>query len=340
MIRLRLVVVLAFFTPLVLACGADSGGDDAGGGADTGAGADGSVTGMDGGGGADGGGVDGGGSDARVVVLDGGGILLPDGNILPAGPVTCQGHLYQCSDGIDNDEDGLTDDRDPDCLGPCDNNEGGFYLNIPGGDSAPCRLDCYFDQDQGRGNDQCAWDHRCDPLEPDHNPACDYQEPPWTGPIRCPETQDETCEEECRPLVPNGCDCFGCCNLPAGGDRWVFIGSLDDTGAPTCDLENMESDEACHPCTPVANCLNECGECELCLGRSELPAGCVPPPIPTDAGTYPDGGPRPQPDAGSAPDGSVPVPMCDDGRQSCGYDGAPACPGGYFCLTGCCTYFG
>ena len=69
-------------------------------------------------------------------------------------PVACQGHSYACGDCIDNDMDGHSDSADPDCVGPCDNNESGFFLNIPGGGAAPCRLDCYFDQDTGSGNDR------------------------------------------------------------------------------------------------------------------------------------------------------------------------------------------
>ncbi|MEQ9075598.1 MAG: hypothetical protein RLP09_17210 [Sandaracinaceae bacterium] len=291
---------------------------------------DGDVPDLDGGGGADGGG---GGMDAGLGGGDGGvtpgdgSVILPDGRVVGGGPITCQGHLYQCGDTMDNDGDGLADDEDPDCLGPCDNNEGGLFLNIPGGDSAPCRLDCYFDQDQGSGNDQCNWDHRCDPLEPD--PECAFRDPPPPA-ANCPAEQAPACAEICSPLVPNGCDCFGCCNLPAGGDRWVFIGSVDESGTPSCTLDAVEDDARCHPCTPVGNCLNTCEECELCLGRTELPPSC----FPSDGGTtLPDGGMRPD---GGAP----PPPVCDDGRQACGVPGTEPCPEGFFCLTGCCTFFG
>ncbi|MEC7522285.1 MAG: hypothetical protein VYE22_20530 [Myxococcota bacterium] len=310
---------------LLVGCGDGDGGD---GDAGTGPGPDGDVGGMDAGGG---GGMDG------AVDADGGGVTpgdgavtLPDGRVVGGGPITCQGHLYQCGDTLDNDGDGLADDEDPDCLGPCDNNEAGFFLDIPGGDSAPCRLDCYFDQDQGSGNDQCSWDHRCDPLEPD--PECMFRDPPPPS-ANCPAEQAPECAEICRPLVPNGCDCFGCCNLPAGTDRWVFIGSVDETGEPTCTLDGVEDDARCHPCTPVANCLNTCEECELCLGRTELPPECFPTPPPDGGTTLPDGGPVPD---GGAP----PPPLCDDGRQACGVPGTEPCPEGHFCLTGCCTFFG
>lgn len=39
---------------------------------------------------------------------------LPDGGCLP---VQCQEHTYQCGNCIDDDDDGLADWADPDCLG-------------------------------------------------------------------------------------------------------------------------------------------------------------------------------------------------------------------------------
>ena len=105
-------------------------------------------------------------NDAAVgpdALVDGDGtVIYPDGDTVDASPHTyvctvtnCQTHTYQCGDCIDNDGDGLTDSQDPDCLGVCDNNEGGFNTDIPGGNAAPCKMDCYFDQDTGDGNDDC-----------------------------------------------------------------------------------------------------------------------------------------------------------------------------------------
>ncbi|MBN1773337.1 MAG: hypothetical protein JXB32_18895 [Deltaproteobacteria bacterium] len=251
----------------------------------------------------------------------------PDGGFLE---VTCQGHLYACGNLLDDDGDTLTDWEDGDCLGPCDNNEGGYYLEIPGGDSAPCKLDCYFDQDQGSGNDQCYWDHRCDPLEPDWNPACAFSDPPPPS-ATCPENQTVPCLDFCLPLVPNGCDCFGCCELPGGSGNWVFIGSLNGAGEPTCTLADGDDHERCHPCTPVEDCLNGCGPCELCLGRTELPPWCFPddPDGGTDA-SWPDG----YPDGWG--DGDTPPDRCAPGIQPCGLPGDDPCPAGYYCITGCC----
>lgn len=288
-------------------CGEENGGADAGGGRD------GSTTGMDSGtGGSDGGGT---GTDSGTTGGTDGGIGTWDGNVT-GGIVPCQGHIYQCGNGMDDDSDGVADDMDPDCLGPCDNNEGGYYLGIPGGDSAPCQLDCYFDQDQGPGNDGCEWDARCDPLEPDPNPLCAYQDPP-RPPTVCPDTQDPDCDTNCGPLVPNGCDCFGCCLFPTAAEpnRYLLIGSREPgtTNAFGCTYEEAtkpEGSELCAPCTPVPSCLKGCGECDICLGKDTIPDHCTN----TD--------------------------RCDEGVQPCGLPGDEACGEGFYCLTGCCVFFG
>jgi hypothetical protein len=243
----------------------------------------------------------------------------------------------ECGDCIDNDGDGLIDQRDPDCLGPCDNNEANYYVDIPGSPPTNCGRDCYFDQDDGSGNDTCSWDFRCDPLDPGPS-RCMYTDPPPPS-ADCPTTQGDMCFDVCRPLTPNGCDCFGCCELPGGSGNFVYIGTYDEeTRAGTCALGSESDTTACRPCTPEMTCFNECGRCELCLGRTaaDLPADCFPPP-PTDAGT-PDSS---VPDGGTPPDSSTPPPpTCDDGRQACEVPGAGPCPDGYFCITGCCTFFG
>jgi hypothetical protein len=282
---------------------------------------------------------------AGVLVLSAGctcaaEIASDDGGVLPDGAVVgeldvgagrdalvvggcvmaaCQTHLYACGNCADDDGDGLVDSDDPDCLGPCHNREDGFELGIPGGDSRPCALDCYYDQDEGPGNDQCTWDHRCDPLGPDPAPLCMPRDPPPADAM-CPPTQPTACHDFCGPLTPNGCDCFGCCNLPAGSAQYVFIGSVDGSGAPTCDLASVGDPARCRPCTPVGDCLNDCGRCELCLGRTTLPAECTP-------------------QDGSSPDAGV-GERCAPGVQVCGLPGEPDCPSGSYCVTGCCIYLG
>src|SRR6185503_3337307 len=106
------------------------------------------------------------------------------------------------------------------------------------------------------------------------------------GGNRCPSPQAAPCLEKCRPLTPNGCDCFGCCTFDAlhgradeDGGEWVWLGSgvgdcPDGEGTGAFDL--LGDTSACHPCIPVADCFNDCGVCELCFGRDELPPECTP----------------------------------------------------------------
>lgn len=272
--------------------------------------------------------------DGDVVRVDGG-FLLPDGAVVACLPAPCAGRIRQCGDCIDNDGDGLVDADDPGCIGACDNSEDVYDLRIPGGDTATCQRDCYYDDDQGSGNDGCSYDQRCDPLSPDPE-RCPHTPP--GGSVRCPDTQPDRCYRNCLPLVPNGCDCFGCCELPSGSGEWVFLGSPDGSGARTCSPENIADRTVCRPCTPYPGCINTCERCELCIGRTELPPDCFPPP-PVDGGVPVDDAGRPI-DAGPRPDGGTPDLRCAPGVQACGLPTDPPCPGGYYCLTGCCVYFG
>jgi len=266
------------------------------------------------------------------------------------GPVliqTCQGKDYECGNGLDDDNDGLTDMNDRDCLGPCSNSESIFHNCIPGGGQSACTEDCYFDQDSGSGNDTCEWSHTCDPLGvngPERG-ACPYlceadgctgtseecvqtcTRSPTATPRQCSDmymTQPDTCMSFCGPLTPNGCDCFGCCDVLGDGDYRYMGSTSDDTGdctTATCTLDAAiaKDDEACKKCLPVAACLNTCGRCECCLGKdcNNLPADCAPP---ADAG----------------PPGCVP-PQCGAGVQPCGVaDCTDPCPATHYCLTGCC----
>ncbi len=229
-------------------------------------------------------------------------------------PVVCQNKVYECANCLDDDGDTHVDSCDGQCIGPCDNNEDGLHPSIPGGNMAPCKLDCYFDGDTGSGNDDCHWDHRCDPLEPQaEKPNCAYN-PDGPG-VNCPDEQSPACLEFCLPLVPNGCDCFGCCELPAESGEFVFIGSENADKDPTCELSSATDPDLCHPCTPVEECYNDCGHCELCLGKTELPPDCF------------------DPDGGAGGSGE----QCPPGQQPCGLPGQDPCPPGWYCITGCCV---
>lgn len=309
-----LIVVFSLLT--IAGCSGDSGGDNR-----SGDGGSGGAAGIGGGGSAGMGGDSGtGGSGAGGVAgMSGGG-----GTVGGCFPVLCpDGNSYDCGDCIDNDEDGLVDDEDPECLGPCDNTEGPVLLTgTPGETGNQCGADCYFDRGNGSGSGECKWDRRCDPEEP--KDGCAYNESLIGELNYCPDVQPEGCEEGCGALTPNGCDCFGCCTFPALNGGYVFLGSFEGNEG-TCTLDAINDPALCHPCTPAGNCLNECGRCELCLGKDTIPEDCFP-------GTGGSGGMGGTGGVGGSGDLRCPI-----GKQACGLPGDDPCPAGAFCLTGCCT---
>jgi hypothetical protein len=216
----------------------------------------------------------------------------------PGNPLDCGGTIYACGDGMDNDGDGFIDLFDPECTGPCDDDESSFQTGLPG-DNMDCKQDCFFDGNSGQGDDGCIWDLRCDPANPGGNIGCEY-----TGNNNCdnqPPNQEQGCIEFCEPFVPPGCDCFGCCTvqLPDGTSIDIFLNS-----DPECSLDNLD---ACSECTSQ---IDDCGvpcvpeECQICFGETEPPEGC-------GDNTCPSGDPC---------DGDVP----------------DSCPMDYFCYLGCC----
>jgi hypothetical protein len=220
---------------------------------------------------------------------------------------TCQGKgPYACGDCQDNDGDKKIDAADPECLGACDNTEDKFYGGIPGQNGASCRRDCYFDQDSGNGNDRCEWSLTCDMLSPSSDPACAYDPNAAVEGGTCAslrQDQNDQCLETCMPLTPNGCDCFGCCELPARSNIFVWLGT-ELNGVGSCDAAHLDDPTACARCTPVLSCLNRCDACEVCAGKTSVDAGC----------------------ASTTPLCSVGVP-CGPGAT---------CSGTAYCITGCC----
>lgn len=217
--------------------------------------------------------------DAEVIITN------DSGSQWSCFQVTCSGKLLKCGDCIDNDGDGKIDSQDPECLGPCDNTEGPtLEPGIGGTTASTCKVDCYFDYGVGGGGDSCAWNSSCDPLEPKSVFGCDY-DPSLLGTDKCPLTQPQSCVDACMPITPNGCDCFGCCTFPALAglgpnqtDAYVFIGAMDAQKNPTCTLADITDTTKCPRCTPVTSCLNTCGKCELCVGKSTVPPECYTPP--------------------------------------------------------------
>ncbi|HEY8374992.1 MAG TPA: hypothetical protein VIK91_00830, partial [Nannocystis sp.] len=209
-------------------------------------------------------------------------------------PVACGGKIYECGDGIDNDGDGAIDGGDKECTSPCDDSESSLQTNLPG-QNKDCKNDCYWDLDSGVGNDHCEYDLQCDPANPGELIGCAFKQ-------ECEPKVPPECLATCEELVPNGCDCFGCCHVNTpNGTIDIFLGST-----PECSLSNLE---ACGKCTFQDSCNNICEpeKCELCFGEDELPEGCD-------------------------------MPGCDGDDLPCEVDmnGVSNCPDGYFCSTGCC----
>jgi hypothetical protein len=259
------------------------------------------------------------GYDVASVGAGGAGGSTPGSDAGPCQIATCQGKTYACGDCIDNDGDGLVDSQDPDCLGPCDNTEESYFGGIPGQNNAPCKQDCYFDQDTGSGNDECYWSHECDShsIAPDYPPSGDSRcanNPNATIPgtsATCSElqvTQSDRCLSVCLPLTPNGCDCFGCCEIPPGSGTTVWIGSTVN-GVGSCDAAHVSDPQYCKPCQQVSGCLNRCDPCEICVGR-----------------------PAPDPSCGQPTQS-----QCPSGRTPCGREGQAACAQYEYCITGCCV---
>ena len=199
-----------------------------------------------------------------------------------------------------------------------DNGQG----EIPGQGHGTCgAIDCYFDSDSGGGNDACMWDAACDPLSPLYTGASSTKSCVYYGtpePTQCTqyrESQTLQCWDSsspapsgnnvCGSVVPNGCDCFGCCLIP-GQSQAIYLGSEDASGKGTCTPATLGDPSKCRPCTQVPSCLNTCGRCELCFGKTEIPPDCLP------------------------------SEQCAEGVQPCGLPGQSPCNAGYYCVTGCC----
>ena len=201
-----------------------------------------------------------------------------------------------CSNGADDDGDGLTDGFDNECTGAFDNDEGTFATGIPGDNRDPTWQDCFFDGNSGGGDDQCRYHTDCLTGDlPADDPDC---------------TLRNNCIDFCAARTPSGCDCFGCCTVSTdAGDVSILLQA-------SCSLDNIEDETACPRCMPNTVCGNTCGECELCLGKTEadLPDTC-------------------RPEAG-VPEAGTPIYTCDGGEQVCS-DAMP-CPGSYYCQFGCC----
>jgi hypothetical protein len=294
--------------------GTDGGAGD-GGGSNAG-GAGGSGVGGSNAGGA--GGVGSGGSDGGAGAGGTGTIGAGGAGGMGTVPITCEASANpQCNDGLDNDLDGKIDSLDFECVGPCDNDERSFSTGIPGDNIDACKQDCFFDGNSGQGDDGCNWNLKCDPAGPGGT-SCPYV----AGTMNCKMEQDAKCIRNCQKLAPNGCDCFGCCAVNAGGqEAQVML-------VATCTADKFGDPVACPRCTQNTSCVNTCDKCEVCLGRPAPDPSCNTGQPGTDGGT-------PGTDAGSTDAGTG--TQCTGGLAACG--AGVACAAGFYCQTGCCVRF-
>jgi hypothetical protein len=181
--------------------------------------------------------------------------------------IPCGNKIYECGDTLDNDMDGKIDLADPECISPCDDNEGSFKTDLPGQNN-DCKGDCYFDSNSGSGDDKCEWNLQCDEQNPGAQIGCPY-DPNKPG-LNCDLQVPQQCLDFCVPLVPNGCDCFGCCLID---DQYIYLDGAN------CSLDNLDE---CESCTFHPNCNNTCDGCELCFGEEVLPPECEEPECPDD----------------------------------------------------------
>jgi hypothetical protein len=217
-----------------------------------------------------------------------------DASIMPirddAGAIRCGKHTCACSNSLDDDGDDLLDSDDNECIGPADDDEMSFATGAERDVERACQ-DCFFDGNSGAG-DGCRRATSC---------ATTGDAQGGNGSCRsCDITPG--CVESCRPLTPNGCDCFGCCEVHLDGGRVVNV--MLRAG---CSLATLDDPDLCQVCIKAPECENPCETCELCLGKgpADLPGQC----------------------AGSSP-------ACGDGEPSC--DPEHPCSPEFYCQWGCC----
>ena len=201
-----------------------------------------------------------------------------------------------CEDGVDNDRDGLIDGNDPECTGAFDDDEASFGIGKPN-KQGQCR-DCFWDDNAGNGDDDCRYAAEC--LQGSAIAA--------SSKGNCASCQvSDACIDNCRARTPNGCDCFGCCEVISNGVNHIYVELTE-----SCTLDRISDETVCPRCVQNSACQNPCGRCELCLGKhlADLPADCV----------------------ASEPGGTAYT--CEDGQQVCAI--TADCVGASYCYLGCC----
>jgi hypothetical protein len=199
-----------------------------------------------------------------AAVLDGGdldaGAASPEAGVftLDAGIAFCGPRPCACSNGRDDDGDGKADGFDPECTGAFDDFEQDFATGVADeARTAKCQ-DCFFDVVPGR--DAC-----------NRATSCTLSGTSSGGTGACRSCAvSEACTDHCARLAPNGCDCFGCCEVFRAG---APVTILLQAG---CSMQTLDDPARCTPCVLAPDCRNGCDDCELCPGRTiaDLPASC------------------------------------------------------------------
>jgi hypothetical protein len=171
----------------------------------------------------------------------------------------CDGMPCACSNGLDDDHDGLIDGFDGECTGPYDQDESSFATGEIEGN--PNCADCYFDGNPSSQDDGC-----------NISTSCIFSGTAEGPPGLCGTCDvSQTCIKNCLPRTANGCDCFGCCSVVTSkGTEYVRL-------AETCSLGELDDTDKCPRCMPEHTCENPCGRCELCPGKTlaDLPKDCA-----------------------------------------------------------------
>jgi hypothetical protein len=186
---------------------------------------------------------------------DGGPSGPPDAEPHPDGvpPAGCDpSGQTQCNNCVDDDHDGKIDGNDPECTGAADDDEGSFATGIPGDNMDDTWQDCFFDGNSGAGDDGCRYNTCClfDPDCPDDPDGC---------------TATQECIDNCAPLVPPNCDCFGCCTICDDAGCVDIV--INPAIAPDCDESVIHDDTKCPVCVKTDVCGTTCpvdaAECDV-----------------------------------------------------------------------------
>ncbi|HVW23794.1 MAG TPA: hypothetical protein VHC69_00390 [Polyangiaceae bacterium] len=221
----------------------------------------------------------------------------------------CPASGCACSDGIDNDGDGLVDAADPECVGAEDNDEATFATGMPGDNRDPKWQDCFFDGNSGAGDDRCRYPTGClTGAIPQTDPSCAIT---------------QYCLDHCAAFAPKNCDCFGCCTVPFGPDTVDSgAGTVDIVLTKTCTAAKLDDTTACPRCVKSTTCEPP----------TNPPPTNPPPTNPPPTSTTPP--PTNPPPTSTTPPENPPPPTCADGSPICS-DMQP-CVQSLVCVSGCC----